>query len=132
MSPTPVPGDERQLVRALTAVLQQQRQALVRDSGDGVVPAQVIWQPLIDALDAHAAQRRALAATAAPDPDLANDVAALRAETLALQHALTLWSAALSQAITQSSGRLDEPVYAVSRQGGSSYAGSSRQSLGRG
>ena len=129
MSTPQAPDDERRLVRALTAVLQQRRHDLVQGGGDGSTPATPIWQPLIDALGSHAMRRRTSAADAAADTELAAEVAVLRDEARALEHALTVWSAALAHAIEQSARRPAEPVYA--RQPGPNDAAAPRQTLGR-
>lgn len=124
--------DERQLVAALTEVLRQQRQALVNSGTEGAAPVAPIWQPLIDALDGYTAQRHSADPQPERTPELVAAVTALREETMALQHTLSLWSAALQQAIDQSNKQTPEPVYRRAGAGTAAYAGAPGQSLGRG
>lgn len=132
MHPPQTPPDERQLVTALTEVLRQQRQALVNTGSEGALPVAPIWQPLIDALDAYTARRRAGDPTLDRSPELVAEVAALRDETLALQHTLAVWSAALQQAIAQSRKQSPEPTYGPAAGAGRRYCGTQRPTLGRG
>ena len=132
MSLPQIPQDERQLVAALTEVLRQQRQALVNTGTEGALPVTPIWEPLIQALDGFAERRRSADPGLDRSPELTAEVAALRDETLALQHTLTVWSAALQQAITQSKRQTAEPTYGPSTGASKAYGGAARQTLGRG
>ncbi|MGC9185801.1 MAG: hypothetical protein ACP5GC_10195 [Thiomonas sp.] len=129
--PQPLP-EERQLVAALTEVLRQQRQALVNSGSEGAAPVAPIWQPLLDALDGYTALRQSGNQQSERTPELVAAVTALREETLALQHTLSIWSAALQQAIDQSNKQTPEPVYRRAGAGTAAYAGAPGQSLGRG
>ena len=120
--------DEHQLVHALTEVLHQQRKTLAEGGPGGAVPVAPIWQPLIDALDRFAVQRRA-GGPEAPSPELAAEVGALRDEAQALQHTLTVWTAALRQAIGQSQTRDAHMTYGP---GSGTVGAVTRPSLGRG
>ena len=111
MTQPSIPHDERQLVAALTEVLRQQRQALVNTGSEGAMPVTPIWQPLIDALDSYTARRQAGDAALTRTPELTAEVNALRDETVALQHTLSVWSAALQQAIAQSQRQGADPTY---------------------
>ncbi|WP_449371250.1 hypothetical protein [Thiomonas sp.] len=126
------PQDERQLVAALTEVLRRQRQALVNTGSEGAAPVTPIWQPLIAALDQFAARRRAGDPTLDRSPELTAEVAALRDETLALQHTLTVWSAALQQAIAQSQRQAADPTYGPATGAAKRYGQTQGQTLGRG
>ena len=126
------PQDERQLVAALTEVLRRQRQALVNTGSEGAAPVAPIWQPLIAALDQFAARRRAGDPTLDRSPELTAEVAALRDETLALQHTLTVWSAALQQAIAQSQRQAADPTYGPATGAAKGYGQTQGQTLGRG
>lgn len=133
--------DEARLVAALTDVLRQQRQALLdSDPGTqtsnasanqggntfGLVP---IWQPLLDELQVCAQHwQERPAASAQASAELAARVNALRHEYEGLQHTLTVWSAAIEQAMAQSSQRPPDPVYGVAY----GHASPQRQTLGRG
>jgi len=132
MSQPQTPPDERQLVAALTEVLRQQRQALVNTGSEGALPVAPIWQPLIDALDGYTARRRSGDPALERTPELTAEVNALRDETLALQHTLTVWSAALQQAIAQSQRQTPEPTYGPATGAAKGYGGSQGQTLGRG
>jgi len=132
MSQPQTPPDERQLVAALTEVLRQQRQALVNTGTEGALPVAPIWQPLIDALDGYTARRQSRDPGLERTPELTAEVNALRDETLALQHTLTVWSAALQQAITQAQKQTPEPTYGPATGAPKGYGGSQGQTLGRG
>jgi len=132
MSQPQTPPDERQLVAALTEVLRQQRQALVNTGTEGAQPVAPIWQPLIDALDGYTARRQSGDPVLERTPELTAEVTALRDETLALQHTLTVWSAALQQAITQSQKQTPEPTYGPATAAAKGYGASQRQTIGRG
>lgn len=132
MSTPQTTPDERQVVTALTEVLRQQRQTLIQGGPDGTIPTAPIWQPLIDALDGYTSRRQAGDAQLAPAPELAAEVASLREETQALQHTLTVWSAALQKAIDQSARQTTEPTYGPASGVGKGYGQSQRQTLGRG
>lgn len=129
--------DEARLVAALADVLRQQRQTLLNSdpSGEthaaptnhgGFVP---IWQPLLDELQVCTQrwQERPAAASLA-SAELAARVNALRQEYEGLQHTITVWSAAIEQAMEQSAQRAPEPVYAVAY----GHPSPQRQTLGRG
>lgn len=107
----PADLDERQLVRALTAVLQQQRQTLAAGGPEGAAVVGPIWQPLIDALDRYTEQRRAGQRPSDGAAATAAEVAALRDEAQALQHTLTVWAAALQQALRHSAQQQAATTY---------------------
>ncbi|MGE0071520.1 MAG: hypothetical protein AB7S55_00440 [Thiomonas sp.] len=132
MNPAQIPADESQLVAALTEVLRQQRHALVNSGSEGAPPITPIWQPLIDALDAYTARRQAGDPSLQRSPELVAEVSALRDETMALQHTLSVWSAALQQAIAQSRQQTPEPTYGPAGGAARGYRGSARQVLGKG
>ena len=133
--------DEVRLVAALTDVLRQQRQTLLdRDPAGHLPTAQIgsgtaagllapIWQPLLDELQVCAEHwQKQPAAASRASAELTARVNALRQEYEGLQHTLTVWSAAIEQAIAQSAQRLPEPVYGVAY----GHASPQRQTLGRG
>lgn len=132
MTQPQIPQDERQLVAALTEVLRQQRRALVNTGTEGALPVTPIWEPLIQALDQFADRRRSADPALDRSPELTAEVTALRDETLALQHTLTVWSAALQQAITQSQRQTAEPTYGPATGASKAYGAAQRQTLGRG
>jgi hypothetical protein len=132
MSQLQPPQDERQLVAALTEVLRQQRQALVNTGSEGAAPVTPIWQPLLQALEGYAERRRSGDPVLDHSPEITAEVTALRDETLALQHTLTVWSAALQQAITQSQRQAAEPTYGPASGVAKGYGQTQGQSLGRG
>lgn len=136
------PLDEARLVAALTDVLRQKRQALLggdlalqastasaaaRATPDWLAP---LWQPLLDELDRCTARRQQAGDKPAVSTELAARVNALRQEYEGLQYTLTVWSAAIRQALEQSSQRLPEPVYGPAY--GYSHSSTQRQTLGRG
>ncbi len=126
----PADLDERQLVRALTDVLQQQRQTLAAGGPEGAAVVGPIWQPLIDALDRYAEQRRAgQAAGDGASAATAAEVGALRDEAQALQHTLTVWTAALQQALGQSARQHAATTYGP---GTAALSSGPRPRLGRG
>jgi hypothetical protein len=133
--------DEVRLVAALTDVLRQQRQTLLdRDPAGHLPTAQIgsgtaagllapIWQPLLDELQVCAEHwQKQPAAASRASAELTARVNALRQEYEGLQHTLTVWSAAIEQAIAQSAQRPPEPVYGVAY----GHASPQRQTLGRG
>ncbi len=134
--------DEAGLVTALTDVLRQKRRALMggdlalqASTAPAVAPATPdwfapIWQPLLDELDRCTARRQQTADQPAVSPELVARANALREEYEGLQHTLTVWSAAIRQALEQSSKRLSEPVYGPAY--GQSHSSTQRQTLGRG
>ncbi|OYV29757.1 MAG: hypothetical protein B7Z79_09510 [Thiomonas sp. 20-64-9] len=126
------PQDERQLVAALTEVLRQQRQALVNTGSEGAAPVTPIWQPLLQALEGFAQRRRSGDPVLDHSLEITAEVTALRDETLALQHTLSVWSAALQQAITQSQRQAAEPTYGPASGVAKGYGQTQGQSLGRG
>lgn len=133
--------DEARLVAALTDVLRQQRQILLDSGPAGHLPtAQAgsrgaadllapIWQPLLDELRVCTEHWQKQPAAASPaSAELTARVNALRQEYEGLQHTLSVWSAAIEQAIAQSAQRPPEPVYGVAY----GHASPQRQTLGRG
>ena len=133
--------DEARLVAALTDVLRQQRQALLDGDPAGRLPtAQAgsrgaadllapIWQPLLDELRVCTEHWQKQPAAASPaSAELTARDNALRQEYEGLQHTLSVWSAAIEQAIAQSAQRPPEPVYGVAY----GHASPQRQTLGRG
>jgi hypothetical protein len=126
---SPVSRDEVRLVAALTEVLREKRRAIVESDAGARMPAWLapIWQPLLDELEHFRIERQSGKALP-PSPELAAQAAALQLEYEGLQHTLTVWSAALQQAIAAAGRQHAAPVYG-SFFGG---AGAPRQTLGRG
>ena len=118
-----VPTDEAQLIAALTDVLRRKREALLSD--DPLREAafvEPIWPPLLEALAAHAARRRA-DPQAAASPELRAQVGALQREFDTVLNGVNVWSEVLRRSLNVARAPL---------QGAYGSGAVAPQSLGRG
>ena len=118
-----VPTDEAQLVAALTDVLRRKREALLSDDPlREVAFVEPIWPPLLEALAAHAARRRAAPDTPA-SAELRAQVAALQLEFDTVLNGVNVWNEVLRRSIDVARAPL---------QGAYGSGAAAPQSLGRG